>query len=206
MYFWYYFIILLVSFSLLSIIPLLLFVLWFLTSVSPPVPLSSFLPHLFPVLHAFFLLNCTKLKLFHLWRKWLDCCEVHYDWKIHHTLLSWIYEAFNTVKDQISAPTFLETQTGRHPVLWRRLYHFPEHIHIMGCLHSKVNDVSAHQSHKLSLLKMKCSEIIHSTTAFSVETFAQETFIQVLYFFTLFCLPYSMFLLKKRLSWVQDEP
>lgn len=50
----------------------------------------------------------------------------------------------------------------------------------MGCLHSKVNDVSAHQSHKLSLLMMKCSEIIHSRTDFSG---TQEIFIQILYFY-----------------------
>lgn len=37
---------------------------------------------------------------------------------------------FNAVIDQMPAPTFLETQTGRHPVLWTRLCHFPQQIHM----------------------------------------------------------------------------
>lgn len=50
----------------------------------------------------------------------------------------------------------------------------------MGCLQGKVNDDSAHQSHKLSLLKTKRSEIIHSATAFAG---TQGIFIQILYFY-----------------------
>lgn len=100
---------------------------------------------------------------------------------------------FNIVKEWVFISPILQRQTGRHCFLCTRLDHFPGHgnqnvpssapFHkqTMCYLSSKANDVSALQCHELLLLGMKCSEIIHSATAFLV---MQATYIQIVHFYT----------------------